>query len=187
MEKAILRREFSARRDSLSQEERVDLSSRVASRVVGLDEWKAARVVGLYVPIRSEVLTQPLLAQALAAGKATAIPRIEGDALHYHPIDSFSGLASGALGVPEPTSGNAIIPDLLIVPGLAFDTEGGRLGYGRGYFDRLLGAFQGVSIALAYDFQLVARLPQEAHDVPVSIVATEARILRAPKTRFVEP
>lgn len=181
MEKEFLRREFAARRDAVPPEERAELAHAILGRLVNLPEWKAARSIGSYATFRSEVPTRFFFERAARDRKVGAAPRIEGEGLVYVATRSIDELAPGSLGVPEPRAGESVQPDLVIVPGLAFDPEGGRLGYGRGFFDRFLRTFAGVSVGIAYDFQVVARLPLDAQDVPVGIVVTEARVLRAPR------
>lgn len=178
MDKSDLRRELAARRDAVPIPERDDLARAAALQVARVPEWAAARLVGLYVPIKSETPTRPLLELALREEKSVAVPRVAGDALAYHVVRSFEGLAPGAFGIPEPAAADAVKPDVVIVPGLAFDASGARLGYGRGYFDRLLSDYGGTAIGLAFDFQVLARLPQDTHDVAVDVVATEARLIR---------
>lgn len=183
VDKADLRRELASRRDAVPPEEREALARAAALQVARVPEWSAARVVGLYVAFRSEISTRPLLELAVREGKSVAAPRVVGDDLHYHLVASFDTLKPGAFGIPEPPPATPVTPDLILVPGLAFDASGARLGYGRGYFDRLLTKFPGASIGLAFDFQVLARLPQDTHDVPVDIVATEARLVRGKKPR----
>lgn len=178
MDKSDLRRELALRRDSVPEAEREGLARAAALQVARIPEWGAARVVGLYAPIRSEISTRPLLELAAREGKSVAAPRIVGDDLEYHLVASFETLKPGTFGVPEPEPAAKVEPQVVVVPGLAFDTSGARLGYGRGYFDRLLTRFPGLSVGLAFDFQVLARLPQDAHDVPVDVIATEARLVR---------
>ncbi len=105
------------------------------------------------------------------------------ETLTFHEIRSANELALGYKGIPEPKSPKCVFPhkkiDLAILPGLAFDEKGGRLGRGKGMFDKCIGELACLKIALAFDFQMVASVPAVSHDLPVDIVVTEKRVIRA--------
>jgi 5-formyltetrahydrofolate cyclo-ligase len=158
-------------------------STAAATRVRELPEFMNARTVLGFSAIHKELDPLALLQSARAAGKRVALPRVDGERLDLHQVDDPADLVPGAFGVAEPhENAPRILPhevDLVLVPGLAFDARGHRLGYGRGFYDRLLPLLtRAFSVALGYDFQLVAELPNEAHDVPVQCIVSDARCLR---------
>lgn len=182
--KAALRREARTARENLPETDRGVWSERIRKRLASLPVWKRARVVALYAPIRGEVDLLPLVELARAEGKRVIFPRarVEGRALEFFEIRRPEDLVPGAYGVPEPPGeGARRVPlsavDLVVLPGLAFDARGRRLGFGGGYYDRLLERGGPVTVGVAFDCQLREALPEEAHDRPVELVLTEARCL----------
>lgn len=174
-----------AARAALSPAERSRLSLAAQEAVLGTAAFQGARVVLLYAPIRGEVETDCVAAAAVALGKRLALPRVHkeprGLVLHAYSGDPGT-LVKGAYGILEPAADwpevEPAAVDLVVVPGVGFDTRGNRLGYGGGYYDRLLPdllkANPKVSLlGLAYGFQVVPALPAEAHDVPMDGLATE--------------
>lgn len=183
MDKAEARRALRGRRDGLPAGERRRFDAGIAARVVALDAWRAADAVFTYLSIGSEVDTRVLIRAAWAAGKVVVLPRCEpGRRLAWYVVDALEGLAPGAFGIlePAPDPARLVSPGdfghpLAIVPGLAFDRAGFRLGYGGGYYDRFLASFTGVSVGLArgpLPCHLAAGLI-EPHDRPVDLVVTE--------------
>jgi 5-formyltetrahydrofolate cyclo-ligase len=143
-----------------------------------LKVFRLAKTVCCYVSLPDEVQTGPLIMRMLEAGKRVVVPKVQGRRLALFEVrDPARELASGAFGVLEPTPG-ALRPvalerlDLVLVPGLAFDRRGHRLGRGEGYFDRLLARLpkSTPTIGVCYDFQRVDRLPNEPHDQAVGAV-----------------
>ena len=146
--------------------------------LTALDAYQKAKTLACYVSYGSEVDTHPLIARALADGKAVAVPycvmkthEMKMLTLSHFPDD----LKPGTMGILEPDP--AICPemtpeaiDLLIVPGVGFTEGGERLGYGGGFYDRFLAREPHPTIALFYDFQLLPDLPVQAHDIPVDAV-----------------
>lgn len=185
MEKAALRREMIRRREELDPAERERLSREAQEAVIRSEPFQRAKVVFLYAAFRGEVGTDRIAAAALAAGKRLVLPRVGRKPprlyLHEYAGDPNSLLPS-AFGVPEPDpSWPQVEPgavDLVVVPGVAFDPAGWRLGYGAGYYDRTLPAIRAgnpsaVAVGLAYGFQVVPGLPVDPHDVPMDAIATE--------------
>lgn len=160
-------------------------SAAIWERLSLLGEFAAATRLLVYVSTGSEVDTQGLIRQLLAMGRQVCVPRFEPATQGYatsmlHDFDSE--LTTGQYGVLEPKPG-VIRPsalkqiDAALVPGLAFDETGNRLGRGRGHFDRLLGQTGGVRIALAFDFQVLDEVPAEAHDARMDFIVTETRVV----------
>ncbi len=156
----------------------------IAVRVEQLPQYRQARVVATYVGVKSEVGTRSLIEGRLARGEPTAVVyRKDGD-LALALIQSIDELVPASFGLLEPIPSVATDPerrclpadvDLFLVPGLAFDREGGRIGYGKGYYDRLLGAARpgAIFLALAFEGQMVEDVPMLSYDVPVHLVMTE--------------
>jgi 5-formyltetrahydrofolate cyclo-ligase len=179
-EKARLRAEVLARREALT--DRPARDARIQAQLLALPEWRGAKVVSLFVGVKSEVATLPLIAAALGAGKVVAVPVVEAGALSLYRIDDLASLAPAPFGLLEPRPElrdathrqDPATVDLFIVPGVAFDRNGGRLGYGKGYYDGLLPkARAGVlKIGVGFDVQLVESVPMGPHDVRLSRLIT---------------
>ncbi len=187
-EKTRLRAEVLARRDALA--DRTTRSRAIAEGVRRLPEYGGARTIALFVGVRSEVETLPLLEAALADGKRVAVPWVAGADLRLFALETPAELAPAPFGLLEPPAviredaTRNVAPsdiDLFLVPGVAFDRQGGRLGHGRGFYDRLLAASRPGTpfIALAFECQLVEGVPMTASDVPVHAIVTEAGVYRA--------
>ena len=185
--KAALRREILARRDALDPDARARLSAAVLRRVATLDAFRRARVVLGYASFASELDTRPFLHGVLAAGRALVLPRVERAArrLALHQVrDLDTELQPGPWGIPEPapTRCRAVSAgeiDFILVPGVVFDRGGGRIGYGGGYYDRLLAAWPEPPpplVAAAFELQVVPAVPVLATDRRVDLVVTESRI-----------
>jgi 5-formyltetrahydrofolate cyclo-ligase len=187
--KTALRREILARRDALDRDARARLSAVVLGRVAALDVFRRARVVLAYTSFGSEVDTRPLLREVLAGGRALVLPRVERAArcLALHQVgDLDAELQPGPWGIPEPapTRCRAVTTeeiDFVLVPGVVFDQHGGRIGYGGGYYDRLLAAWMEPTpplVAAAFELQVVPAVPILATDHRVDLVVTESRTYR---------
>jgi 5-formyltetrahydrofolate cyclo-ligase len=191
-DKRALRREMGARRAALPESERQARSEAASTRLLALPELKA--VAGLnvagYVAVKGEIDPAPALKTLTAHGATVALPRIgsESPLLRFARADA-GRLVFGRFLLPEPPASAPEVPldalDVVIVPGLAFDSQGHRLGFGGGYYDGAFG--NGVSgdrtrgailIGFGYDFQVVARCPSSVLDVPVDLVVTDTRVLR---------
>ncbi|MGB9886147.1 MAG: 5-formyltetrahydrofolate cyclo-ligase [Moorellales bacterium] len=190
-EKKALRARLLTRRQSLPPEEVRTLSRAVAVRVKALECFHQARVVFAYVAFRQEIETAELIQTAWETGKRVAVPRVDRQnrRLLALEIRSWSELAPGTWGIPEPgPAAPAVAPeeiDLALVPGVAFDRRGYRLGYGGGYYDRFLPLLrpEARSLGLAYSWQVLERLPVESTDVPVDYVVTEQELIGGTHSR----
>ncbi|MBI2077501.1 MAG: 5-formyltetrahydrofolate cyclo-ligase [Euryarchaeota archaeon] len=176
-----LRLQFRAARDALGAKARQAAAAEIGRRLAGLDRFAQARRVVLYASYGSEVDTWPLMTAAHEAGRLVALPRMEGKELALHEYRPGDTLAANAVGIPEPSVSSPRVKldaaDVVVVPGLAFDRRGHRLGYGGGYYDRLLRTSpHAYRIGLAYAFQLVDRLPSMHHDEPLDAVVTDSGV-----------
>lgn len=185
--KSAIRERILRTRDNLSEAEREEKSAKIAARVLELSQFRAARSLLFYASFRSEVETEDLIRRSLKMGKTVALPLANSERreLEIRKIaDVFVDLGIGAYGIKEPLPEKTeTLPleqiDLAIVPGVAFDKEGHRLGWGAGYYDRFLRSLPvGVPlIALAFDLQVVDSIPAQPHDVAVDKIVTEKRVI----------
>ncbi len=184
--KLALRRRLLGERDALPPEVRSAASAAIVERIIALPEFDAATAVLLTLAFRSEWNTLALVRVALAARKIVAIPRVDVGTrmLDLHALsDPESGIVAGPMGIPEPLPESARVPrdaiDFVLVPGVAFDLAGRRLGYGGGYYDRLLPLLssEAARVAGAFELQLVDRVPAAPHDAHVDTIVTESRTL----------
>lgn len=142
--------------------------------------WRSALSAGFYLPVRGEVDTLALCRIALATGRKLFLPRITDSAAHsmeFFACSDLEGLERGPFGLLQPpaTTPAAQTLDLALVPGLAFDSKGARLGYGGGYYDRFFARLPvRRRLGLCFAFQIVERLPSDARDVPMNGICTEA-------------
>lgn len=158
-------------------------SAAAAERIVALPEWSAASRVAGYVPIHAELDPGPALEAARADGKLVALPRVdlESQRVVLHRWEG-EALEPGAFGIPEPAKDAPVVDavDLILVPALAVDEAGHRIGWGKGFYDQLLSteAATAFRVATVFQFQLLAECPVTPHDVPVHVVVTEERTIR---------
>lgn len=168
-------------RSRLTPDLRKAMSREIEEKLFALREFRDARTVLFYASFRSEVETHEMVRRALAEGKRVVLPKVEGDHLILFQIADFDrDVKPGAWGIPEPTGEKQLLPeqmDLIVVPGAAFDPEGNRLGYGAGFYDKLLKQYQGHTAALAFELQILNNVPADPHDVPVHRVVTEKRVI----------
>lgn len=180
-------------RTALSLNEQRELSKKACARLLSGSEWHAASVVALYMSVRGEIDCGALLQNAWEKNKKVLLPLCSADEPGKMRLVCCSGpddLRAGAFGIQEPVenpnSGKLPPPDLILVPGLAFDLDGNRLGMGGGYYDRLLskpGFDRCLSIGFAYSFQVVNRLPAEEHDRRVRALCTDENFIRIKNDR----
>lgn len=182
--KAELRRHMRSVRGVLPLEARAQRSASATALALALPELQRARTVVAYVAMRKELDPRGLCEALRAAGKTVGLPRIDGNALDLHTFANDDALLENEFGVREPPpDAPRLLPqhvDAIVVPALAVDPRGYRVGYGKGFYDRLLPTIpHAFKVALVYDFQLVAEAPNNPHDVPADCIVTDARVMRA--------
>lgn len=164
-------------------EQRTAKSREIEERLFSLPEFKAASTVLFFASFRSEVDTAQMIRRALTFGKRVILPKVQGTELALFEIaDIDKDVSPGAWGIPEPHETKPVRLDeveLIIVPGAAFDNRGNRLGYGAGFYDKLLAAFRKSTVALAFEAQLVPQVPADLHDIPIKKIITERRVIMA--------
>ncbi|MBF0593209.1 MAG: 5-formyltetrahydrofolate cyclo-ligase [Nitrospirae bacterium] len=202
--KSIIRRSALSLRDKISVQDKSAKDARIKYSLLHLKEFKDASKVMLYASFRSEPETLTIIEEALGSGKLVALPKVEGTTLGVYEIRGMSELVSGCMGIPEPDvpqSRRIDIEqlshfDIIVTPGVAFDASGGRLGYGCGFYDRLLGSWplrpmssplpgplivlsrsRTLLVALAYVEQIVDDIPMQPHDVRVDRIITDDGVI----------
>jgi 5-formyltetrahydrofolate cyclo-ligase len=165
------------KRNALDAKEVARRSKRVQEFLLNTKEFKSAQVVGAYDAFGSEVKTDLIIEQGSVLGKKIALPCVEGDSLTFYELSSGKYLVKGRFGIMEPLPyGPVDRLDLLVVPGIAFDEKGYRLGYGKGYYDKFLAKKKIFSIGLGYSLQLLEKLPRGKYDKRLDAIATEEGI-----------
>lgn len=183
--KAAIRRAALELRQAIADPD--ERSARIAGRLRGLAAYRSARTICWYVGVRAEVRTMEMLVHAVTEGKRAAAPWRHGDRLELASIAGPGDLEPASFALLEPAAAVRADParrvhpaevDLFVVPGVAFDRRGGRLGYGRGYYDRLLAQARADAaiVGVAFDVQVVERVPAEPHDVAMQLVVTESAV-----------
>ena len=174
MDKTALRNSIRARKRAMTEEEIVSRSEALAQLFYASDAYKNAKTIYGYMPYNQEVRTIPMLEQALKDGKRVAIPKCYGSEMKFIFIDDLTKVEKGYANIPEPIADEPVADDetaLVLMPGLAFDPQGHRCGYGGGFYDKFLAAEpKHPTLALCYEFQMLPHLETEAHDIPVNYV-----------------
>jgi 5-formyltetrahydrofolate cyclo-ligase len=184
--KKDLRIEIRARVHAIAAEQRLRDSNLACALLRQQNIWAASKSVMFYVALLDELDFAPLVDEALALGKTVALPKFVEATQTYIPFKishSQKDCAVGKYGISEPVATCAEFPanrlDLIVVPGVAFDVTGHRLGRGQGHYDRLLANVVGIKCGVAFDEQLVQRIPAEAHDIRMNCVLTPTRFIEA--------
>ena len=174
MDKTALRREILEKKKAMSPEEIEDRSARLGELFAQTDAYRTAKTIYGYMPYNQEVRTVPILERAIRDGKKVAVPKVYGDTMRFIYLDDLTQVAKSDMGIPEPIADEPVADDetaLVLMPGLAFDKAGHRIGYGGGFYDKFLTAEPDhPTVALCYDFQMYAHLDTEEFDIPVDMV-----------------
>ena len=186
-QKRALRRKMRQCRKGISENERVGLSAMIVENLIAMAEIRDSKTIGIYASVNDEVCTHALYDELRKAGKTVCFPRSgqqdkrQGKRLSFSPVDSLDDLRKGSFDIPEPQGPSIPIEKLqvLVLPGLAFDVKGGRLGYGAGYYDATLNDFDGFSVGIAFGCQITETVPMNDDDRRVHAVVTENKIMRS--------
>jgi len=174
MDKTELRRRIREKKRAMTPEEIEERSRELGRRFAATEAYRRAKTIYGYMPYNQEVRTIPIMRQAQADGKRVAVPKVYGDTMKFLWLDDLNAVAPGAYNIPEPIADGPEADDetaLVLMPGLAFDPEGHRCGYGGGFYDKFLAAHPNhPTIALCYGFQMFDHLDVDAHDIPVDAV-----------------
>ena len=174
MDKKELRTMIRQRKRAMTEEEICQKSNRLRELFCASDAYRKAETIYGYLPYNQEVRTTEMLQQALNEGKKVAVPKVYGEEMRFIYLEDLSQVAPGYSKIPEPIADGPVADDptaLMLMPGLAFDAQGHRIGYGGGFYDRFLEREPGhPTLALCYDFQMLPYLETEEHDIPVDCV-----------------
>ena len=174
MNKKELRDAIRAKKRAMTPEEIEERSAQLGELLAGSPAYREADTIYGYLPYNQEVRTVPMLEQALRDGKRVAVPKVYGDEMKFLYLDDLTKVSKGYAGIPEPIADEPVADDkaaLVLMPGLAFDPEGHRIGYGGGFYDKFLAAEPNhPTLALCYEFQMLPELHTEEHDIPVDTV-----------------
>ena len=174
MDKKELRRAIRERKRAMTEEEIVSRSARLGELFAQSEAYRNAATIYGYLPYNQEVRTVPMLEQAIRDGKKVAVPKVYGDTMKFIYLEDLSQVEKGYAGIPEPIADGPVADDetaLVLMPGLAFDPQGHRIGYGGGFYDKFLAAEPNhPTLALCYEFQMLPQLDTEEHDIPVNTV-----------------
>ena len=175
MDKKEMRAMIRAKKRAMTEAQIVSASARLGEQFRSCGLYKNAKTIYGYLPYNQEVRTVPMLEQALRDGKRVAVPKCYGQEMRFIYINDFvAEVAPGYANIPEPIADSPIADDptaLVLMPGLAFDPQGHRIGYGGGFYDRFLADEPDhPTLALCYGFQMVEHLQTEEFDIPVDQV-----------------
>lgn len=174
MDKKALRRSIREQKRAMSEAEIDARSAKLGQLLAASEAYRNARTIYGYLPYNQEVRTAPMLEQALREGKRVAVPKCYGNEMKFIFLDDLSKVEKGYAGIPEPIADEPVADDetaLVLMPGMAFDPQGHRIGYGGGFYDKFLAAEPNhPTLALCYEFQVLPKLETEEHDIPVDTV-----------------
>ena len=184
--KKTIRHEILLKRDSIPENIRKEKDAAIRQQIIRLPEFTDAKTILFYASFRSEVDTKEMIKISLSQGKQAVLPKVdkENKKLKLYEIKAMSELMQGYMGILEPSVSEERLTglddiDLVIIPGAAFDASGNRLGYGAGFYDRLLAGMKNKIpvIAPAYEEQIMEKIPSEPHDVRVDKIVTDRRVI----------
>lgn len=174
MDKKALRSQIRQQKRAMTEEEICLRSEKLAEKFLASEAYRNAETIYGYLPYNQEVRTTPMLEQALRDGKRVAVPKVYGDEMKFIYLEDLSQVEKGYANIPEPIADGPVAEDktaLVLMPGMAFDPQGHRIGYGGGFYDKFLAAEPDhPTLALCYAFQLLPELETEEHDIPVDHV-----------------
>ncbi len=174
MNKQELRAWVRQKKRAMTAEEIEAKSAALAEKFCETDFYRNAKTIYGYLPYNQEVRTVPLLERAIADGKRVAVPKVYGEEMRFIWMEDLNKVEKGYAGIPEPVADGPVAEDetaLVLMPGLAFDPQGHRIGYGGGFYDKFLASEPGhPTVALCYDFQMLPHLETEEFDMPVDCV-----------------
>lgn len=174
MDKKELRRSIREQKRAMTEEQIVSASEKLGQLFAATEAYQKAETIYGYLPYNQEVRTVPMLQKALDDGKKVAVPKVFGEEMKFIYLDDLTAVEKGYAGIPEPVADGPVADDkeaLVLMPGLAFDPQGHRIGYGGGFYDKFLAAEPNhPTVALCYAFQMLPRLETEEFDIPVDCV-----------------
>jgi len=180
--KAQMRRQVRAEVNRMTLEERISASASARTRLTAQPQWQESKSVLFFAPVPGELDIWPLLEPALKEGKCVCLPRFEEGRDHYVACrigNGSSHVKAGRFGIREAADSCEELSlnrlDLILVPGVAFDLQGRRLGRGKGFYDQMLASVRGTTCGVAFDEQIVETVPVEPHDIHLNCILTPTR------------
>ena len=174
MDKKALRAFIREQKRAMTEQQIDQLSAALAEQFYNTKQYKEAATIYGYLPYNQEVRTVPILMRSLQDGKTVAVPKVIDDRMIFVVMDDLEKVEKGYAGIPEPIANGPEAADpkaLVLMPGLAFDPQGHRVGYGGGFYDRFLEKEPDhPTVALCYAFQVFPELETQEHDIPVDLV-----------------
>lgn len=177
--KQAIRKQIFAARKTFTDEDIRNMSHLIAEKVFALSAFQEAERILIYADYNHEVMTCEIIKKAWAAGKEVAVPKVFGKEMRFIRLTDFKQLSPGYFNIPEPETGEIVSWEegLMIMPGVAFDKECQRVGYGGGFYDRYLEKHQCLTrLALGFSFQLMEEVPVEPTDIIPEILVTEKEV-----------
>lgn len=174
--KQEIRKKYKSLRNEMSSQEVKEKSNQICQNFISSNLFQQAERIMAYAPLGNEVDIRPVMEEGWRQEKRIAFPKVFGDTMRYFEVSSFSQLKEGTFHVMEPVETNPVDwkNALVLVPGVAFDRQGNRMGYGKGYYDRFFeGKTDCVKVGVAYELQVADQLPTEENDLPVEYLVTE--------------
>ncbi len=159
------------------------MNQKICRKVVENSNFKEADIIFSYKSIKNEPCIDEIVKQALYLGKKVAFPKIHGPILYFYTVESFDDLQKGYMNIMEPEANikKLIVPtekSVFLVPGVAFDRNGNRTGYGKGYYDKYLHPFcKSYKIGIAFQFQIFSELQIDKYDIPMNLIITESEFI----------
>jgi len=174
MDKTLLRRSIKEKKRAMTREQICSASEKLGQMLLKTEQYRRAKTIYGYLPYNQEVRTVPILERAIRDGKRVAVPKVYGDEMRFLYLEDLTQVEKSSMGIPEPVADEPVADDpeaLVLMPGLAFDKQGNRIGYGGGFYDKFLEKEPNhPTVALCYAFQMVEQLQTQEHDVPVDLV-----------------
>lgn len=184
MEKSKLRQNMIKKLRDLDPQTKSLVEKKLAEQLITSKQWMQADIIALTISKPLEWSTKAIIEAGWKMGKTIVVPKCEPEKkqLHFYEFTSYDDLETVYYGLKEPKADeNKFVPkeniDLIIVPGLVFDQQGYRIGFGGGYYDRFLEGFSGVTLSLIAEFQLIPSVPKESFDIPVQDIITNERLV----------
>lgn len=180
-EKKVIRKQIFAARKAHTDQQIDDWSKVITETVTSLSEYRDCHRVLAYADYNHEVMTKYMIEAAWKDGKEVAVPKVVGQDMVFYKLTDFTQLEEGYFGIPEPARGEIVQWEdaLMIMPGVAFDRENHRVGYGGGFYDRFLEKHPQVKrVAVAFEFQMMPTVPVEPTDISPEIIVTEKEVYR---------
>ena len=174
MNKQILRNKYLKIRKNINNKKEID--DIIFNKVISLKEYKESNLVLTYVSLKDEVDTFKLIEYSLKIGKKVAVPKCEGDIIKFYLISNLTDLKKGKFNILEPTTNKLVTNfenSICIVPGIAFDKNNNRIGYGRGFYDKFLQNYNGIKIGLVYSECICEEIDIEKTDIKMDKIVCD--------------